>query len=747
MQETKPLWPKPIPIIGGTGEFESGKAQPMDAKILTPNGWVTMADIKVGDEVVNPEGGSAKVVGVFPQGVKPVFRLTFSDGASTECCDEHLWRVKTKDHVRRGTDGPLMTLNQIRNHTEFRRFRVPLPTVTFSEREPLEVDPYTLGAMIGNGTLTQSTPRISTPDKEVVDAVAGSLPHGMRLIPIGGNGIDYIMSRESRFTENVNPVSRSLKTLGLYGAKSNTKFIPKQYLQASQWDRLKLLHGLCDTDGTARPGEAVYTTVSPRLASDLQELVRSLGGTAKILGPYRNGYVKDGVSIERQPCRVISIHMPEGLNPFHLPRKSEAYAVDTERPTSRKFRTIEPAGDKECQCIALDSDNHLYITDDYIVTHNTLFGLTISPGDKTLYLDFEQSGASYDELGHDRINVMSEMQKLHPKGYKPVDLFLWWLNYVRQLPVGKYRVIVLDPITDLERGMTDWVFANPTHFGHTAQQYQKMSGIAWGDLRDYYKSIVADLSVRCETLYYTCHLGIEFEGNQATGKKKVKGKSTLHELASVFLWFSRKPDHKGVKPNAPAARVLKSRLLSTRMGDDGELKMEQVLPPVMSVCTPKTLREAFAKPAGGREIDDIERHVEDVLSDEDRLRLEIQLAESQRDASLARMTEKGGNPAAVAGRPTAPPEADAEKWIADAADLPSLTLAGKRIAGAGYDDAAKARLKTKWSAKQAELKIAAKSDAEASVAVTTAMITEPIPANYGNRLNPENGDRAEGGAA
>lgn len=329
----------------------------------------------------------------------------------------------------------------------------------------------------------------------------------------------------------------------------------------------------------------------------------------------------------------------------------------------------------------------------------TLFGLGIHPGPETLYYDFEQSGASYDDLGHTRINVLAEMQRLFPNGYKPVDLWLWWLKHVKEVKAGQYRVIVLDPVTDLERGLTDWVFAHPGHFGHSAAQYQKMSGVAWGDVKDYWKSVLADLSVRCETLYYTAHLGQEFDKDKATGKQKVKGKATLHELASLFLWFGREPAAKGVKPNKPAARVLKSRLMVTTTDADGELVMQQVLPPVMPVATPKALREAFANPAGGREIDDVERAESEELTDEDRLRLEIQKAEAERDATLAKLALQGGGPRA-AGKPTPPPEAEAEGWIADADSVEKLMAVATRIRAAGYEGEAKLRLLGKFNARK-----------------------------------------------
>lgn len=313
----------------------------------------------------------------------------------------------------------------------------------------------------------------------------------------------------------------------------------------------------------------------------------------------------------------------------------------------------------------------------------TLFGLTICPGPQTLYYDFEQSGASYGELGHIRVNVVEVMQKSHPNGYKPVDMFLWWKAEMQAIPAGKYRVIVIDPATDLERGLTDWVNSNPKHFGHTSGQYASMSGIMWGDVKDYWKSILADVSSRCEVLYYTAHVGTKFEGNQATKDRKVKGKSTLSELASLFLWFSRKPDSKGAKPNKPMAKVVKSRLMVMRAGADGEIEIQQVLPPIMPVATPNELRKAFANPAGGREIDELEKYVEEKMTEEEKLRLEVQKAEAERDSNLAKIS--AGEDSSAAGRPSDPALDVVHKRIADAKSSSEIIDLGKWISTLSAD--------------------------------------------------------------
>lgn len=271
----------------------------------------------------------------------------------------------------------------------------------------------------------------------------------------------------------------------------------------------------------------------------------------------------------------------------------------------------------------------------------TKFGLNIFPGKHTtLVFDLEQSSASYEGVYRsagvpfDRVDVQKEMHKKHPNGYKPIDLFVWWLGQIRSVPTNKYAVIMVDPVTDLERGLSDYVAANPKMFGHTEAQYASMSGIMWGDVKDFEKMLLADITARCQTFYFTAHIGAEFQGKTATGKKKVKGKETLYELASLFLWFDRGADATGARPNVPGATVMKSRLEVGEFVND-ELKSYSVLPPRLPVATPKAIRDYFLKPAGKVGLNEAEKVKEEKLTDDQRLILQAQIAEAQREAAVA----------------------------------------------------------------------------------------------------------------
>jgi hypothetical protein len=96
-------------------EMGLGKAQPLSAKLLTPSGWKTMGDISKGDYVFGSDGKPYRVEGVYPRGVRSVYRVTFSDGATTECCLEHLWQVTTPLRKWQGYERKVVELGEIKD--------------------------------------------------------------------------------------------------------------------------------------------------------------------------------------------------------------------------------------------------------------------------------------------------------------------------------------------------------------------------------------------------------------------------------------------------------------------------------------------------------------------------------------------------------------------------------------------------------------------------------------------------------
>ncbi|HUP27534.1 MAG TPA: SNF2-related protein, partial [Chloroflexia bacterium] len=349
-----------------------GKAQPLTAKILTPHGWKLMGDIHVGDEVINSQGGTSHVVGVYPQGMKDIYRVEFTDGSATECCNDHMWLVNTAVRRKRGSAPRLRALRDLQNTIRdgsgnVQHFVPMVQPVNFSEEE-LPLDPYLLGVLLGDGGLNQHSMKLSSADEELLSKVRSLLPEGVSLVK--ASGYDWRLSQGR--TSAPNPVTVSLRSLGLAGHRSDTKFVPHSYKYASAASRVALLQGLLDTDGHVRPTDnnVEYTSTSLRLALDVIELVQSLGGTAR-LRARRAYYTHNNERREGRLAYRMSIALPRNIEPFSLARKANVYHPRSKYPPARAIKSITDVGRKEAQCIATDAEDQLYVTDDYIVTHNT----------------------------------------------------------------------------------------------------------------------------------------------------------------------------------------------------------------------------------------------------------------------------------------------------------------------------------------------------------------------------------------
>jgi phosphate starvation-inducible PhoH-like protein len=364
--------------------FMRGRAQPVSTPVLTYDGWRPIGELKVGDTVTGSDGWPTKVLGVFPQGTKPVFRVTATDGASTLCCAEHLWAVKTASDKRRGKPARVLETREMAGNLRvFHQHRYELPMlrapVAFpASRVPLE--PYALGLLLGDGCITGSTtPSFSSADPELVRAMRTCL--GPRLQLTFTSGVDYRISSPGANRWHPNPLTAELRELGLLGTRSSTKFIPHSYLWNCHEVRLALLQGLLDTDGgpvtqAGRTCRIQYTTTSSQLRDDVVFLVRSLGGVAYCRTREAEGRAP-GLANGRPVAHTsdsftLEIRLPDHVKPFRLERKAALYRETGGGRPTRHITSIEPAGTAETVCIQVDAADSLYLTSDFLLTHNTL---------------------------------------------------------------------------------------------------------------------------------------------------------------------------------------------------------------------------------------------------------------------------------------------------------------------------------------------------------------------------------------
>ena len=178
-----------------------------------------------------------------------------------------------------------------------------------------------------------------------------------------------------------NPVTAVLRELGFAGTRSHTKFVPEQYLHNSVDVRIALLQGLLDSDGgpvtqRGRTYRIQYTTCSEQLRDDVLRLVRSLGGVAYWRRRTASGRAPGnagGRPVEyRHDAYVMDLRLPPTIEPFRLERKAETYQRDGGGRPMRFIDSIEPAGEAETVCIQVAAADSLYVTEGFLLTHNTL---------------------------------------------------------------------------------------------------------------------------------------------------------------------------------------------------------------------------------------------------------------------------------------------------------------------------------------------------------------------------------------
>lgn len=367
---------KAIVVINGRTGF--GKALHNDSLVQTPTGWVRIGDIKVEDEVISRDGSVTKVTGVYPQGVKQLNKITFWDGRTSICCDEHLWKIfdakYSKWKVCDTTE-----LKRLQERKQLRTY-IPLALPYDGGDKNLPIDPYLFGALLGDGGFSiLNECSFTNNDTYVVEKVNNKLKEiGLKLTPkskrtsfeyrVASEKISEDTGRRSFFN-----IINDLKLQCL----SIEKHIPDVFLEGSIEQRLELLRGLMDTDGdVVKGGTAVYNTSSEKLALGVQRLVWSLGGIARITSRVPT-YKYLGEKKEGNVSYRVSIRIPNPESIVTLPRKLERLSNDNQYATKLKLRikSIEQIEEGAATCISVDHPDKLFITNDHIVTHNTVVAI------------------------------------------------------------------------------------------------------------------------------------------------------------------------------------------------------------------------------------------------------------------------------------------------------------------------------------------------------------------------------------
>lgn len=324
------------------GDTQVGKALPLYEKVLTTNGYKTMGEITKDDKVFCEDGTPASINYISYQGVRPVYRITFSDDTFVDCDIEHLWKVQSSKQRNCTGNYKVLTTRELMN-IDYSRYSIDwVKPIDFDHRN-ITIDPYVLGVLLGDGSL-HKTAKFTNSEPDIVDKIKNKY-----------NIVNY-RNNEYGISDNV---TTKLRHYGLIGCNGRNKFIPKDYLINDRNTRLELLRGLLDTDGYVSKTFIEYSSVSKQLAEDVKFLVESLGGRCKTVVKH-NKYGE---------YYRLYISFYNGMVP--VSSKKHLSKFKTNNNLKRMIRDISYVGEFECQCINVNHESHTFITNNMTITHNS----------------------------------------------------------------------------------------------------------------------------------------------------------------------------------------------------------------------------------------------------------------------------------------------------------------------------------------------------------------------------------------
>ena len=374
---------------------KNGKAVSLDTEIPTPEGWKLMRDIHVGDYVFGQDGKPSKVIVESEIFHKKMYMVRFEDGAEVKASADHIWTVQTKDSRRasryipkgkkvigkmyrpdlRKTGGWFDTTTEEMaadfakarkdgKGTEY-KYRVPMNAPVEYPEKDLPLDPYTMGVWLGDGSSAAPAITCSDSDLQEMTELLTAEGHACTVRRFPERSPLIVLDKTSG--GRTNRTTEGLRSTGVW----KNKHIPEIYLQASVEQRLALLQGLMDTDGTcSKAGECEFCQKSETMAVQLKELLASLGIKSKLKKKRAVCNGKDAGDVF-----LVTFYTDQSLPCFRMKRKKDRLKEKlTPRMNAKSIVSIDPIETEASKCIMIDNPSHLYLVGrDYTATHNTMF--------------------------------------------------------------------------------------------------------------------------------------------------------------------------------------------------------------------------------------------------------------------------------------------------------------------------------------------------------------------------------------
>jgi len=365
-----------LPLLGGSVSMlvsagGTGKALRHSEPVLTPDGFKPIETLKVNDKVIGSNGKPTIVTGLYPQGLKQLYRVIFIDGTYVDCDGDHLWSVyhggnrQTRDNLTVKTTIEIIEDNFSREKYDKRYgttiteyyYSIPKPKpMEFGTKPTVNIDPYLLGILLGDGVFTGGSVIFTNGSEDLIDIFINKLDPLDDYHPSYRNNAYSIAVRRKAKTREPSELKKRLAELDLWGKLSIEKHIPEQFLNADIETRKQVYQGLVDTGGYVLNECLIeYSTSSKQLARDFLFLGRSLG---KILT------IK-----ERTPKFTYNGEIKTGEKSYRIYEKKQ------DRKTIRNIKKIDI---DEAVCITVDAEDKLFVTSGFNLTHNSFSVIRIA---------------------------------------------------------------------------------------------------------------------------------------------------------------------------------------------------------------------------------------------------------------------------------------------------------------------------------------------------------------------------------
>lgn len=368
-----------VDVTFGGGNLGGGKALILNELVCTPNGFKAVKGLRKGDIITNPTNGKTQTITyLHPIEKHQYYRISFNDGTYSDCSAGHLWSAKRNGVGKRLWS--LFTTEELYGiySTTKKRYRIPYTSpVVFKKGKSLPFPAYVLGALLGNGCMTKPVLNnymvmLASRDYEIEEGFSK-------------RGFDMNHKRRKPGCYNYNIWGKSIvnkvKELGLDNHRAENKFIPDIYKYSSIKNRKEIIQGLIDTDGYVdKDGSMYYYSISKRLAEDVAFIIRSLGMWASIKSEpcttANKGDKKRKLTGNELYTVTISGYGDSMKDLVTVKRKRDRLKCN-KHYTHKTIKSIEPIGEREGRCITVSGENGLFITNDFIVTHNS-FALVLA---------------------------------------------------------------------------------------------------------------------------------------------------------------------------------------------------------------------------------------------------------------------------------------------------------------------------------------------------------------------------------